>query len=216
MKSFRSKDEDDDAQGPGDSNRWVDFHGEKRGNATHESKTDPEARLMRKGPGQGAALSHSMHVLMENRHGLLMDVEVAEASGAAERAAAEVMIGRVKKRHWLRPKTLGGDKGYDDGAFLDRLDGKHGVTPHVATRKGRIKDDGRPGEARRRARERARTLGYSLSQRARKRTEEIIGWMKHIAGLRKARFAGRWKIQGYAYAAGATYNLMRLVNLHGV
>jgi transposase len=217
MKSFRPKNEDDDdADGPGDSNRWVDFHGERRGNATHESKTDPEARLMRKGPGQGAVLSHSMHVLMDNRHGLLMDVEVAEASGTAERAAAEAMIARVRKRHWLRPKTLAADKGYDDGWFLDRMGWKYGITPHVATRAGRIKDGGRAGQARRAARERMRALGYHLSQRARKRTEEIIGWMKQIAGLRKARFAGRWKIQWYAYAAGATYNLMRLVNLHGV
>ena len=118
MKSVRPKDEDP----PKDSNGWSDFAGEKRSNATHASTTDPEARLTRKSQGQGAMLAHSMHVLMDNRHSLMLDVKVAEASGTAEREAAVEMIKRVRKRHGLKPKTLGADKGYDDGAFLNRLE----------------------------------------------------------------------------------------------
>ena len=211
MKSFRPKDDDD--EGEGDSNRWADFHGEKRSNATHVSKTDPEARLMRKGPGREAKLCHSMHALMENRHGLVMDIEVDEANGRVEREAAERMLARVRRRHWKRPKTLGADKGYDDGAFLGRLERKHGVRPHVATRKGKIKARDERAWARRRARWRASSEAYQASQRCRRRVEEIFGWLKTIGGMRKARFVGRWKIQEYAYAAAATFNFMRLAKI---
>lgn len=215
MKSFRPKDEDEapPSDGGQDSNRWVDWKGEKRSNKTHESKSDPEARLMRKGPGREAKLCHSMHALMENRHGLVMEIEIAEANGTAERQCVEKMVKRVRKRHWLRPKTLGVDKGYDDGNFLDKLENKLKIKPHVAVREGKIVDSGRAGQARRRARRRHKTQGYQMSQRCRKRIEEIFGWLKEIAGLRRARFVGRWKIQLYAYAAAATYNFMRVERL---
>jgi transposase len=211
MKSFRPKDEDDDDEGG--SNRWVNFQGKKRGNQSHESKTDPEARLARKGPGQGAKLCHSMHALMENRHGLVMDIEVAEANGWAEREAAEVMLARVRRRHWKRPKTLGADKGYDDGAFLTRLERKHDVRPHVATRTGEIKTRDEAARARRRARGREASEGYRASQRSRRRVEEIFGWLKTIGGMRKARWVGRWKIQDYAYVAAATFNMIRMAKI---
>lgn len=216
MKSVRPKDEDDsdDDCGNGrDSNRWTDWHGEKRSNETHESKTDPEARLARKGKGRESILAHSLHALMENRHGLLMDVLVAAATGTAERECAEEMLRRYRRRHWTRPNTLAGDKGYDAGEFLRVLEEDLGITPHVAIREGRIKGKTAEAEARHLARKRQRNNGYRMSQRCRKRIEEIFGWMKTVAGLRKTRFIGRWKTQLYAYAAGAAYNLLRLTRL---
>jgi transposase len=214
MKSFRPKDEPKGkGDGPGDSNRWADFQGEKRSNETHESKTDPEARLARKGPGQGAMLAHSLHTLMDNRHGVLLDIHVAEANGQAEREAAKTMLKRVRKRHWLRPRTLGADKGYDDGRFLNELERKFKVKPHVAIRKGVIKAEGPEAEARKQARERTRTKGYQMSQRCRRRIEQGFSWIKGVAGMAKARWAGRWKIQERAWAAAAGYNFLRLAKL---
>jgi len=209
MKSFRPKGEEP----PKDGNGWSDFEGEKRGNATHASTTDPEARLARKSAGQGAMLAHSMHVLMDNRHGLMLDVRVAEANGTAEREAAEAMIKRVKARHGLRPKTLGADKGYDDGAFLVRLERDLKIKPHVAIRQGQVKSEGAEADARRRAQKRAKTKGYQISMVVRRRIEPGIGWFKRIAGFMKARFARRVNTQIYAYAAGAAYNLMRLARM---
>lgn len=217
MKSFRPKDEKpdkDNEEGPTKgSNRWVDWHGEKRSNDTHESKTDPEARLARKGRGQSSMLAHSMHVLMDNRHGLVLDLEVLEAGGEAEREATPIMLRRVRKRHWLKPTTLGADKGYDDGWFLVRLERDFKLKPHVAIRDGAIQAEDAAGEARRQARRRTGTVGYGMSQRVRKRIEEIFGWLKETAKLRKARFAGRWKIKLHAQAAGAAYNFLRMAKL---
>lgn len=206
MKSVRPKDEEP----PKDNNGWSDFSGEKRSNATHESVTDPEGRLARKGKAQSAMLSHSMHVLMDNRHGLMLDVTVAEANGTAEREEAEAMIKRVKRRHELNPKTVGMDKGYDDGAFLVRVERDLKIIPHVAIREGEIKAESEEGEARRRARERSKTKGYQISMVVRRRIEPVIGWLKRVGGLMKTRFSLRKKTQLYAYAAGAAYNLMRL------
>jgi len=209
MKSVHPKDSDP----PGDSNGWSDFRGERRGNETHQSATDPEARLARKSAGTGAILAHSMHVLMDNRNALMLDVTVAEANGTAEREAAEAMLGRVKARHGLAPTTLGTDKGYDDGGFLIRLE-ERGIEPHVAIRDGEIRSEGPEAEARRRARERAATdEGYRISQVVRRRIEPVIGWMKGVAGLAKTRFSKREKTQLYAYAGGAAYNLMRLARM---
>lgn len=211
MKSFRPKEEEGPPPGGG-SNRWADWRGERRSNATHASTTDPEARLARKGPGREAVLAHSMHLLMENRNGLVVDIEVDGAEGRAERACAERLLGRVRRRHWLRPKTLGADKAYDEGAFLLRLE-REGVVPHVAVREGEVRAQDPAALARLRARRRQKTKGYQLSQRLRRRVEEAFAWLKGVGGLRRARFVGRWKIQLYAYAAAATYNLLRLARL---
>jgi len=210
MKSVRPKDEDPPSSGG--SNRWVDFRGERRSNATHASATDPEARLMRKGRGQGAILAHSMHALMENRNGLVMGIALEEANGRAERECAEAHLRRMRRRHWVRPRTLAADKAYDDGAFLLRME-RAGVVPHVAVREGKISAQDAEGLARWLARRRQRTRGYRLSQRARRRIEEVFAWLKEVAGMRRARFVGRWKIQLSAYAAAATYNLLRLTRL---
>ena len=214
MKSFRPKDEPA-VDEPGASNRWVDWKGEKRSNTTHESKTDPEARLARKGPGREAKLSHSTHLLMENRNSLLLDIMVSEANGHAERDAAVSMLQRVKQRDKTILGTVGADKGYDDGPFLDKLECDLLITPHVAVREGTIRDESEYAIWRLPARRRQRSKGYKISQRIRMRIEQVMGWVKTVAGLERTRFVGRWKTQLYAYAVGAAWNFLRLNNLAG-
>lgn len=219
MKSFRRKDGADekvsDGSDDGDpGNPTVNFRGEKRTNATHQSITDPEARLYRKAAGQASRLCHSAHALMENRHGLLIDVSVAAADGHAERKEALGMVRRTRERHEVKVSTLGADAGYDAGPFLHTLEQEEQVVPHVPTRKGEIVGTDEAAEARRRARERQQSCQeYRVSQRIRKRVEEIFGWAKTIGGLRRARHVGRWKIGQQALLAGAAYNLLRLARL---
>lgn len=214
LKSFRPK------RGPGSeppegggSNPSVDFRGQKRSNTTHQSSTDPEARLARKGNSQPALLCHSGHVLMENRHGLCLEIGVAAADGQAERTMAQKLLRRFRCRHRRLPQTLGADRGYEAGAFLEQIESQFGVTPHVPLSAQRVTTPGPPGDARRRALERAKTVAYQLSQRARKKVEQIFGWLKQAGGLRKVRHVGRWKIQQQAYVWAAAYNLLRLANL---
>jgi transposase len=199
----------DDAPGNPD----VNFHGEQRGNATHVSATDPEALLARKGKGKEAHLCHSGHVLMENRNGLCLDIAVDAADGRAERRNARRMFKRVCRRHRLLPATLGADKGYDDGKFLEAVENSDGVIPHVPIKAGALVARDEAGNARRRARLRMRNKGYAISQRIRKRVEEIIGWLKTVGGLARARLVGRWKIAQTALATAAAYNLLRIVRL---
>ncbi len=219
MKSFRRKDGTDqkvsDGSDDGDpGNPTVNFRGEKRTNATHQSITDPQARLYRKAAGQQSRLCHSAHALMENRNGLLVDVSVAEANGYAEREEALRMVRRTRARQQVRVSTLGADAGYDAGPFLHTLEHKEQVVPHVPTRKGEIVETDPPAEARRRARERQQSCErYRVSQRIRKRVEEIFGWAKTIGGLRRARHVGRWKIGQQALVVGTAYNLLRLARL---
>ncbi len=205
LKSFQPKDEDKDDRPPPDDkgNPTVDFHGQKRSNATHESKTDPEAKLVRKGEGKEAKLSYSLNGLMENRHGLLVDLRLLEATGTAERDAAIGMLHEAVPG--TRRVTVGADKGYDTKDFV--ADCRHLiVTPHVAQN----------ASPRRRSAIDARTTGtegYRLSQRARKRIEEIWGWMKTVGSFRKTRFKGRERTQMAAYFVGAAYNLLRMARL---
>jgi transposase len=219
MKSFRRKDgaveKVSDGSDDGDpGNPTVNFRGEKRTNATHQSITDPEARLYRKAAGQASRLCHSAHALMENRNGLLIDVSVAAADGHAERKEALGMVRRTRERHEVKVSTLGADAGYDAGPFLHTLEQEEQVVPHVPTRKGEIVGTDEAAEARRRARERQQSCQeYRVSQRIRKRVEEIFGWAKTIGGLRRARHVGRWKIGQQALLAGAAYNLLRLARL---
>lgn len=184
-------------------NPTVDFHGERRTNATHQSTTDPEARLARKGPGKEAKLCFSGHVLMENRHGLCVDLQIAAATGTAERDTALTMLHRQARRG-LRPTTLGADKGYHCREFVRRLR-RRGIRPHLACVRGR-RTPGLDGRTTRHA-------SYGLSQRLRKRVEEIFGWMKTIGGLRKSRFRGVARTQHAGFLVGATYNLLRLSRL---
>ncbi len=196
MKSFRPKDDDDD-----DHNRWGDFRGTRRSNDTHESKTDPEARLMRKGRGREAKLCFEGHALMENRHGLLVDFRVSEANGRAERETALEML----EQHVSRRATVGADRGYDTRGFVAacrELD----VTPHVAQYE----------HARRRSAIDSRTTrhsGYAASLRIRMRIEQVFGWLKRVGGLRRTRFRGRRKTQFAAHLAATAYNLLRIARL---
>jgi transposase len=193
-------------------NPTVNFHNQKRSNATHVSTSDPEARLARKGSGKEAHLSHSGHVLMENRHGLVLDVQVEPADGTAERRAAQAMLKRVQRRHGQHPRTLGADTGYDDGPFLLELEQSQ-ITPHVPLRDGPIVSTDEPAQARRRMRRRMASVGYAISQKLRKRVEEIFGWCKTIGGLARSRLVGRWKIAQEALVVAAAYNLLRMTRL---
>ncbi|MGH9669704.1 MAG: IS5 family transposase [Terriglobales bacterium] len=199
-----------DAADPG--NPTVNFRGERRRNATHRSVTDPEARLARKGDGKPALLSHAGHVLMENRHGLCVGVLMTEANGWAERDAVIPLLKQARGAG-LTPRTLGLDKGYRAGPFLDRLEATHHVVPHVPMPEGPVRGDGPEAEARRRARRRMRQVGWALSQHIRKRVEEIFGWMKTVGGLARAHHVGRWKIAQVATLVAATYNLIRMARL---
>ena len=214
LKSFRPKDEGrGEPLTEGGSNPSVDFRGQKRTNETHQSTTDPEARLARKSKGTAALLCHSGHALMENRHGLCLDIAVAAADGHAERNMAARLLRRFARRHGVKPKTAGGDRGFQAGEFLRTVEEDLHITPHVPISAERVTSRGEAGDARRRMLRRMKTKGYALSQRARKKIEQMFGWMKQAGGLRKVRHVGRWKIQQVAYLWAAAYNLLRLAHL---
>lgn len=197
----------------------MDFHGQRRSNDTHASRTDPEARLHRKSVGREARLCHMGHTLAENRHGLTLAVAVTEAPGTAEPAAGPAMLDQVRRRYKLKPKTCGADKGDDGGPFLRALE-RRKVTPRVPTKAGKIggeharrRKDQADIRARQRMRRREATLGYRLSQRCRKRIEEGYGWLKTVAGLVRTRLVGRWKIRQQMTLGAAAYNLVRMRRL---
>jgi transposase len=205
LKSFRKKDEQPEDRPPPDDpgNPSVDFHGEKRRNDTHASTTDPESRLARKSNNTAARLSYSQHALMENRNGLLVDLRIAEANGTAERETAVHMLQWELSRS--KRITVGGDKGYDSKQFVGECQALT-VTPHVAqniTERRGSAIDGRT----------TRHIGYQLSQRIRKRVEEIFGWEKTVANFRRTRFRGLVRTQLASYLVGAAYNLLRMSKL---
>ncbi len=213
LKSLQPQDAPTPSEPPDDpGNPTVNFHGQRRTNATHVSRTDPEARLARKGAGKEAQLCHSAHVLMENRHGLCVAASVDAADGQAERRQARALLARVKRRHHLHPRTPGMDTGYDDGKFLAGLE-RAGVVPHVPLRRGRIVARDRSGQARRRARRRMKQVRYAISQRVRKRIEEVFGWCKTVGRVARTRLVGRWKITQEVLLTLSAYNLVRLVRL---
>jgi len=217
MKSLRpigSKDQkvSDGADDDDPGNPTVNFRDQKRTNKTHRSLVDPEARLARKGKGKPAVLGHSAHVLMENRNGLCLGITVDQADGYAERRSAWAMLADLWRNHEGWPTTLGMDAAYVDGGFLHALE-EQGVVPHVPIPAGPICGEDAGAEARRRARRRKHYKGYAISQRIRKRIEEIIGWCKEVGGLARARFVGRWKIKQQAEVTGAAYNLLRMARL---
>jgi transposase len=209
IKSFRKKDGGDaDSDGPG-RNAERDFHQEKRSNQTHESTTDPEAKLYRKGNGQPAKLCYMGHALMENRNGLAVAGVVSQAGGTAERDEALALVDRHRPRR--RRITLGADKAYDVAAFVEDLR-RRWVTPHVAIDGHRRKDTGKP----RHTAVDARTLrhpGYAVSQRCRKRIEEVFGWIKSSAGMAKTKLRGRVRVDAAFTLGLAAYNLIRLPKL---
>jgi transposase len=200
LKSVRPRD-DDSAPPSGSRNRDVDYRGQRRSNQTHASTTDPEARLARKGDGQETKLCFAGHVLMENRNGLVVDVLVTQATGSAERDAAVQMLDRRRGRRRI---TVAADKGYDTTDFIAALRARR-VTPHVAqhTTRRRSRIDARV----------TRHPGYALSQRVRKRVEEIFGWVKTVGGGRKLRYIGVARNQQWATITAAAYNLVRMAHL---
>ncbi len=201
QKSFQRKGASD-RKPPGDGrNPSVDFRGERRVNATHQSTTDPDARLYKKAQGQEAKLCYQGHVLMDNRHGLVVDTRVTQADGQGERAAALEMAGQIAGSQRV---TLGGDKNYDTQDFVSDLR-EMPVTPPVAQN-----DLGRSSAPDART---TRHPGYALSQKKRKRVEEIFGWLKTVGMMRKTRHRGLERVDWMFTFAAAAYNLVRMRNL---
>ena len=202
VKSFQRKDAKPAAPPDDPGNPTVDFHGERRSNQTHESKTDPDAKLARKGKGKEAKLSYNGNLMVENRNGLIVKAEVFEANGTAERDAALVMLEQIPG---TKQVTVGGDKAYDTADFVAECRNMK-VTPHVA------QNLERPGGSAIDART-TQHAGYAISQRKRKRIEECFGWLKTIALLRKVRHRGIFKVGWIFTFAAAAYNLVRMRNL---
>jgi transposase len=205
VKSFKRRDGKDQQKPPDDpGNPTVNFHGEKRSNKTHESTTDPEAKMATKGKGQTAKLCHAAHVVMENRNGLCADVEVNQASGTAEWDGALAMLDRLKQAG-VSVRTLGADAGYDVLRFVAAVRAR-GISTHIASTR----------DTRRRSWMDARSKrhpGYAISQRIRKRVEEIFGWWKTVGGFRKTRYRGTKRNALWAYITAAAYNLTRMARL---
>jgi transposase len=204
QKSFQRKSSDDDPLNPPPpdhgGNPTVNWHKEKRSNDTHQSRTDPMARLYKKTRGSEARLAYLGHVLTENRNGLVVDVRLTQASGTAEREAALAMLANKGSKR----VTLGGDRGYDTRSFVAALRERN-VTPHVAQN-----DTNRRSAVDERT---TRHEGYQVSQRKRKRVEEVFGWMKTVALQRKTRFRGLERVGWMFTLAAAAYNLVRMRNL---
>src|SRR5215467_5018226 len=201
LKSFKNKDDQGGAPPDDPGNPTVNFHGERRSNQTHQSTTDPEAMLCKKGKGKEAKLGYAGHLLMENRNGLAIDASVTRATGTAEREAGQQFAANIGGT--IRA-TLGADKAYDTKEFVETVR-QANVTPHVAqnNRGRRSAIDGRT----------TRHPGYEISQKKRKRIEEIFAWLKEIGRLRKRRHRGLEKIGWIFTFAAAAYNLVRIRNL---
>lgn len=197
LKSFRRKGDGPTPPSDDPGNPTVNFHGESRRNDTHQSTTDPDARLARKGDGREAKLSYAGHVLLDNRHGLVANVCVTAATGTAEREAALWLLDET--RHAV---TVGGDKGFDVPSFVADVRAR-GVTPHVAQKVRGSAIDTRT----------TRHAGYTISQQKRKLIEQVFGWMKTIGGLRKLRHRGGELVDWIVTFTAAAYNLVRLRTL---
>jgi transposase len=199
QKSFRPRDQGPPADGGG--NPTVNFHGQRRTNATHQSTTDPDARLYKKARGREARLGYLGHVLMEHRSGLIVRATVTPADGYGERDAALVMLEDLPGRHRI---TLAADKGYDTRAFVANLRAM-AVTPHVAqhTVGRRSAIDART----------TRHPGYVVSQQKRKLVEQGFGWMKTVGGVRKLRHRGGPLVTWIFTFTAAVYNIVRLRRL---
>lgn len=204
LKSFAPKTgavkkTDDDPGNPS-----VDFKGQQRRNDTHQSTTDPEARLAKKAAGQEARLSYGLHVLMENRHGLCANLTVTSATEATETGAAKELLGQQLDVQDRPPRTVGADKNYHNAEFVSFCR-EHKIQPHVATRADRQVAglDGRT----------TGSVSYQTSQKIRKRVEECIGWMKEIGGLRRVKVRGLNRVSLHGWLVGAAYNLVRMGKL---
>src|SRR6202163_4208531 len=197
LKSFRRKDQGPTPPPDDPGNPTVNFHGESRRNDTHQSTTDPDAMLARKGQGKEAKLSYAGHILLDNRHGLVANVCVTAATGTAEREAALLLLAEAADA-----ATVGGDKGFDVPSFVAGVRAL-GVTPHVAQKVTGSAIDDRT----------TRHPGYAISQRKRKLIEQVFGWLKTVGGLRKLRHRGGARVDWVVTFAAAAYNLIRLRTL---
>jgi transposase len=198
LKSFRRTDEGPTPPPDDPGNPTVNFHGESRRNDTHQSTTDPDAQLARKGQGKEAKLSYAGHVLLDNRHGLVTNVCATAATGTAERDAAQGLLAASAPPH----STVGGDKNFDVRAFVAAV--RHlQITPHVAQKAKGTAIDGRT----------TRHAGYATSQQKRKLIEQVFGWMKTVGGLRKLRHRGGALVDWIVTFTAAAYNLIRLRTL---
>lgn len=206
MKSFQpkkdEKNDDDDGPKGGDSNGWADFKGTTRSNDTHESKTDPEAKLRRKGQGMEAKLCFAEHLLMENRNGLIVDVMVTPSVGHPEPMVALEMMERSLPTGRI---TVAADKGYDTKDFVSRCR-ELGITPHVAKNEHARRSSNLDDRT-------TRFAGYQWSQVVRRRIESIFGWKKTVGGCRKSRYRGVARSGLFATFAAAAYNLLRMSKL---
>jgi transposase len=200
-KSFKPKSNDDDIDGGLGRNADVDFSGQPRSNKTHESTTDPDARLYRKSKASPAILGYLGHALMENRNGLIVGVTTTQATGTAERDAAIELLKALPGNERI---TVGADKGYDAAEFVERLR-ELKITPHIA-QNNRVR---RSAIDRRTTRHR----GYEISQRRRKLIEESFGWGKTVGGLRKVHVRGLDFVGDVVRWTAAAYNLIRIRNL---
>jgi transposase len=207
IKSFRKKDGSDNDSEGGGRNAERNFHKEKRSNETHQSTTDPQARLYRKGDGQPAKLCYMGHALIENRNGLAVGGGVSQASGTAERETALALLDGRNRRRRI---TLGADKSYDVEQFVHDLRDRW-VTPHIAI-DGHLSKTGIPRKTAVDGRT-TRHIGYDISQRCRKRIEEVFGWIKSSAGLAKVKLRGRDRVDAAFTLALVAYNLIRLPKL---
>jgi len=203
QKSFQPKKKDSTGKPPraGSSNPDVNWHKQKRSNQTHQSQTDPEARLYKKSLGSEAKLGYLGHVITENRNGLVVDVRLTQATGTAERDAAVEMLAYKPESRRI---TVGGDRGYDTKGFVAALRNLQ-VTAHVAQN-----TSGRSSAIDERT---TRHGGYAISQRKRKRVEEVFGWLKTVALQRKTKFRGTDRVGWMFTLAAAAYNLIRMRNL---
>ena len=211
LKSFVRKDGQDQKESGSDKddpgNPTVNFHGEKRSNQTHQSTTDPESVLYRKGKGKESKLCFGAHVLMENRHGLCAAITVHNPIAEQEPAVALAQVDEIRELHAARVGTLGADKAYHQKAFVSGSR-ERGVSPHAAC-KANQQVSGLDARTTGRS-------GYQKSQKARKRVEEIFGWMKTVGGLRRTRYRGIDRTQAWAYFVASAYNLLRLAKLRAV
>ena len=198
MKSFRPK---DNGRGPGSGNAWMDFKGEKRRNDTHASRTDPEAKLMRKGPGKEARLCFGAHAMMENRNGLCVLFDVKPAVGAPESSVAVEQATELRNRGFA-PRTVGADKGYHTKEFVTGLR-EQDIVPHPARKDGQ------------KTLHVLLTLAHAASQKVRKRIEEIFGWAKTTGCFRKSRYRGVERTHAQGQYVVATWNLVRMAKLFG-
>ena len=204
QKNYRRKDDDSEPPAGSGRNSEANFHGESRGNETHESKTDGDARLARKGPGKEAKLCYMGHTVMENRNGVIVKAAASHATGKAEREVAANLLSDLSG---MKKRTVGADKNYDTAGFVADCRAMN-ITPHVArndNRNGGSAIDGRT----------SRHAGYAISQRSRKRVEEPFGWGKTIGLIRQTKVRGLSKVNGVFLMTMIGWNLTRMRSLQG-